>query len=272
MNKKGLFAVLGSVCLLSVGLVAAVSSYTGRNQSLLQGNAIEPNPDTCEFSVRNEGGAFNITTSEHRAGGYFLDVQSGNYEQWQCGLANFNYPGLTEGQTYYCEFELTVNVNGATAGGKQYCDIRVRANENKPGAGEGFKDDFQKDVKFIIGTNFTALASNNDICLQLGALRDSNGDNKFTALIERFVIKKGNNVGEIVRRVDFESGVAFANRWKAANAQERFFCTKENVENYIYDYYSLYSAQRTNAGAIDDVEGNRTIAETIEYLVAYHKM
>lgn len=272
MNKKGLFAVLGSVCLLSVGLVAAVGSYTGRTQSLLQGNAIEPNPQTCEFSVRNEGEAFNIVKSEHRAGGYFLDVQSGDYEQWKCGLANFNYPGLTEGQTYYCEFELTVNVDGYKAGGAEFCDIRVRANEGHTGAGEGFKDDFQKDVKFIIGTNFTALASNNGICLQLGALRDSSGANKFTALIERFVIKKGSNTGEIVRRVDFESGEAFANRWKAANENSGFFCTKENVENYIYDYYSLYSAQRTIAGAINDVEGNRTIAETIDYLVAYHKM
>ena len=112
-----------------MGLVAAVSPYTGRNQSLLQGNAIEPNPETCEFSVRNEGGAFNIFTSEHREGGYFLDVQSGNYEQWKCGLVNFNYPGLTENQEYYCEFELTVNVDGATAGGAEYCDIRVRATK-----------------------------------------------------------------------------------------------------------------------------------------------
>ena len=71
-------------------------------------------------------------------------------------------------------------------------------------------------------------------------------------------------------RFDFESGELIAG-WKAANI-DNFFCTKAKVENYIYDYYSLYTAQRTIAGATEDVEGNRTIAKTIEYLVAYHNM
>ena len=262
-GKKVLLSI-GAGTLAIAGVFALALQNTKSDSFFARADAVALN--TLTFEVRNEGGAYSSTESQGE-GGLKLEVTNGDYQGWKYGLVNWSFPTIAE-QDYYCEFVMTLNVSGWEVGGANYSEIVLMCNE---GGGDGYRGanyckNFIKDVEFTVGQTFKASGAATAINLQLGGLRDADEHNAFTATIKKFVMKTGSNVGPIVNRINFESGAAFANRWKAAHDANDFCDVDANVaEELIYDYSALYPAERTAMASILESDGETLVKDSVDY-------
>lgn len=269
MEKKS-FLMFGALSLLFVSMFAIVTQAAKINNVVSKAYA---STNELSFEIRNDENHF-VYTSTYGEDGLTIDVTSGNFEGWRFGLVNWNVPVLAE-TTYYCQFSMTLNVSGSEAGGAEYSEITLMCNEN---GGDGYQGanyykTFVKDTEFTIGQTFKEVDTTTAINLQMGALRNDSGENKFIAKIKEFVLKEGDSEGKLVNRINFESGESWLAKWKTARSSG--LClpeTKATVLKLIEDYDDLIPEQRNLIANEYDATyaGNDyTIAESVEYFRTY---
>ena len=277
MNKKKLsvvFSVFGAIVLGIVG-IAGFAAFQKQEVAFRQVEAARFN--TLTFEVRNDEAGDPATrmtyTSEYTADGLALHVTAGHFEDWAFGLVKWNIP-VEKGSTYWCEFTLKIDSYGENAAGLsdeakehyKYSAVRIETKEKWD---TGYNGTFTKNNWFTIGGTFTSTHDEPFVLLRLGGIR-AETDRDFTVTVKDFQLKAGTNVGDLLERVSFESGEAFAERWNTANKDKALCSAAENdVKELIYGYCDLVPAQRTIAAA---VAANPTTAyptSTVGESVAY---
>lgn len=270
MGKKRLI-MFGVASLAAVSMFAIVTQVAKSNGELSKVYAATAN--AIAFDIRNDENKFTYTSS-YGEDGLVINVTSGNYEGWRFGLINWKLPVVAETE-YYCQFTMTLNVGGSEGGGVDYSEVVLMCNEN---GGEGYQGAnyykaFKKDTEFTIGQTFKEKETTTAINLQMGALRNDSKENKFTAKIKEFVLRKENSTGPIVNRINFESGESWLSHWK--EARSKGLCSsdaKATVLGLIEDYDNLIPAQRDEIADTFDAsygETKYTIAQSVEYFRTY---
>ena len=278
MNKKGLvfaFSVFGVATLGIVGM-ATYAASDSRFGVYRQVEAARFN--TMTFDIRNDGvGEEPKTTmtytSKYTADGLELHVTAGHFEDWAFGLVKWNIP-VEKGSTYWCEFTLKVDSYGENAAvfddkGKDHYKFSSIRIETKEKSDTGYCGDFTKNELFTIGGTFTSTHDEPYVLLKLGGIRAVT-DRDFTVTVKDFQLKSETNVGELLQRVSFESGEAFAARWNAANVDMALCSASEdNVKELIYGYCDLVPAQREIAAAVAANPTEKHPTSTVGESVAY---
>ena len=236
-------------------------------------------------NVENELEISNLTFSykkgytyskEYSSDGLVLNVTDGHFDGWMFGLVNWNFPTVS-GKTYYCEFVLTIDSYGHSSekipegsGAKyDYSEVVLRLNEGHTGAGAQWYSWFNKDEEFTTSATFTADGDSAVINLQLGGVRGSGEGRSFRAAIKKFVMKEDSVTGNIVHRINFESGESFVNRWKAAHIGD-YFCDGEGAgvcRELLLDYLALRSEERDAIADELDVDGESKIVDSVNYFL-----
>lgn len=273
MKKKEFFLSLAcGVGVLMTTVFALGNVQDGSKLVYSPSKAVALN--TIEFGVRKEASYTCASEPSQGEGGWTFDVTNGDFQSWKLGLSNWSFP-VEDGKNYYCEFVMTANVSGSEGDevdggvdGADYSEVVLVCNEGIAGfERKNWFKRFTADQEFIVGQEFTASGTSSIIHLQLGGLRTLGGDNAFRATVKKFVLKENNAGGNILRRINFESGVAFADRWKADHV-DKYYCSGEGaakVVELIYDYSGLYSGQRAAIADAKDADGTTKIVDSIAY-------
>ena len=226
----------------------------------------------CEVAIKNlkvEKKLYTYT-KEYTEKGLELHVTRGGYDDWQFGLINWNFPTVAQ-QNYYIKFNLEVDSYGETGSidsKYQYSKVTLAGNED---GGDGYKGrveelGFTKDTPFGIHTTFKANDDLANINLQLGAIRAESGDN-YTVRIKDFFVKVDGST-EYLHRINYETGEAFANRWKAGHVGKAYCkggASEATCISLIEDYCALRPEARTAADEILDTDGVSTIRDSVLY-------
>ncbi len=277
-NKKRFIlatSFLGALT-LALGAMVYVVGKTGLD-SYQQASALEVQKNTVDFEIRNEKGEYTYT-SEYTAYGLELHVTGGGWDGWKFGLTHWNYPVPEAEHNYYCSFTLTVDSFGSESSKKgdpkyEFSEIFLSCNEGKTGyAGKTEEKKFEEGIEFTIGAAFKSVSTGNEISLQLGQIRDGNGTRNYNVKVKEFVLKEdeGTSKGTVLKRISFESGAAFAARWKTAhsttNIENKYFCPdhagEDTCKKLIYDYCDLVPSQRDYMNV---VAANRWIVDGVAH-------
>ncbi len=258
MNKKELAVVFSVFGAATLGIVCMAGFAASQKQEVAFRQVEAARFNTLTFEVRNDPAGNPATTmtytSEYTADGLALHVTDGHFENFAFGLVNWHIP-VEIGSTYWCEFNLKIDSYGSNAEGLddaakkhyEFSDIRI---ETKDKADTAYNNIFTKNNWFVFGGTFTATHDETFVLLRLGGIR-AEEDRNFTVTVRDFQLKAETNKGNLLERVSFESGEAFAARWNAANAGMALCSANEDdVKELIYGYCDLVPAERTIAAAV----------------------
>ena len=279
-NKKRFILGASFICAFTLALGTTIYAVGKSNLSNVRQlanavDAIQLQKNNVDFDIRNDASRFTYT-KEYTDYGLELRVTDGSFDAYQFGPVNGNYFTPESEINYYCSFTLTINSYGSESSKKgdkkyEYSEVILSINEKVNGyeKKESFKK-FEKDVEFEAGAVFKSRGEGNVIALQLGAIRDGNETRNYEVKIKEFVLRQTDSKGAIVKRISFESGSSFANRWKTAHSLEKIqakdFCPDGAGENkckeLIKDYCDLIPSQRD---FMNVVAANRWITDGVAH-------
>ena len=256
MKRKAisLFALAAVIGATTAGaIVLAREGFVNPSLPMVETKALSYNTQDIK-EIRNEGGKYNYS-AEYTEAGLVISLNSGAFTDWEFGLTNWDFP-TPNNTKYYAEYTLSINVNGEAKGGRQYSKIALQGEPHGTGTGGEpntvSKNDFIANTVFTIGTEFQPHTEGvvgervSSIHLQLGALRNAEGQNNAVITVKTFTLSEVvDDKKTEVNRINFETAYGFASRWRASHV-ERAYCdnTGSVVTNLLRDYCALREQER----------------------------